>query len=162
MSSLGQKILSEFGHRLRVRVCGICTRGDSLLLVRHRGIGPEGIFWAPPGGGVEFGVSVEDNLIREIREETGYIVQPGELLFVHEFLDPPLHAVELFFRITITGGTPVTGTDPEMPPGEQIIEEVRFVPFGEIRNNRGGRYHAVLNRLAELGEIYDLKGFLRF
>lgn len=160
MDSLRQKIIGEFGNRLRLRVCGISIRDESILLVRHAGIGSEGVFWSPPGGGAEFGMPVKENLVREMREETGLCVEPGRLLFVFETLKPPLHAVEMFFEVTITGGSLITGTDPEMPEADQIIREVRFVPFEEIRENPPHRYHAMVNQLARGSKIEDLSGFL--
>ena len=36
-----------------------------------------------PGGGLEFGESPEQTLVREVEEETGLIIQPGKLLGVN-------------------------------------------------------------------------------
>lgn len=36
--------------------------------------------WEFPGGGIEFGESIEENLVREIKEETGYDIRPVKRL----------------------------------------------------------------------------------
>jgi 8-oxo-dGTP diphosphatase len=51
-------------------VAGIVVRGKELLLVQ-RGREPAKGKWGIPGGVVEVGETVEEALIREVREETG-------------------------------------------------------------------------------------------
>lgn len=152
----------NFGNRLRVRVCGICVEEDRILLVRHRALGREGVLWAPPGGGMHFGQSAGANLVREFREETGLTVSVGDFICTHEFLEPPLHAIELFFNVSISGGSLRTGTDPEMEPSAQIIDEVRFVPFDEIAHGEPAQYHNILRICSDLSKIQDLRGYLIF
>jgi 8-oxo-dGTP diphosphatase len=145
---------------VRIRVCGICRKDDSLLLVNHAGLA-EGSFWAPPGGGVEFGTSVEANLVREYKEETGLEVEPGEFLFATEFLKPPLHAIELFFTVTIKGGLLVRGTDPEMEGTVQIIKEVRFMKFTDIDALSEKARHGALLLAGGSAKVHTLKGYFR-
>ena len=130
---MDQEIKSIYGGRVRTRVCGICVEEDRILLIKHKGLGEKGVLWAPPGGGVDYGSSVQANLVREFGEETGLTVQPEKFLFVYEHRDQPLHAVELFFRVKRTGGRLIKGFDPEMEEGNQIIESVQFVTFEQIK-----------------------------
>src|SRR5690606_24196085 len=109
-----------YGNKVRIRVCGICWQNDRLLMVKHQ-MGDQ-VLWAPPGGGLEFGESIADALKREMREETGLDVVAGSFLFGCEFLQPPLHAVELFFEAGLKEGDLLNGNDPELP----IISEVAF------------------------------------
>ena len=78
-----------FGNKLRVRVNGLVYRGNALLLLKHNI--NRTTLWAPPGGGIEFGESIEDALIREVKEETNLDIIPGAFLFFTEFLNYPLH-----------------------------------------------------------------------
>jgi 8-oxo-dGTP diphosphatase len=54
MDSIQQQIHQQFGNKLRLRVSGICLEEDSILLVKHVGIGENKFLWAPPGGGLSF------------------------------------------------------------------------------------------------------------
>src|SRR5688572_5098669 len=123
---LESEIVEKYGNRLRLRVSGLCWKGNSLLMVNHR-LSKESIFWAPPGGGVDFGQSVHDTLIREFQEETRVTIKPGRMLFACELLQPPLHALELFFDVQAEQGEASVGTDPESAPQDQIIQEVSYL-----------------------------------
>src|SRR6478735_2451882 len=90
------EITQKYGNRVRLRACGLCWRGNALLMVNHKFL-TSGDFWAPPGGGVEFGQPSQEALAREFKEETNVTIAAGSLLFTCEFIKPPLHAVELFF-----------------------------------------------------------------
>lgn len=157
---MDKSVQEIYGNRVRIRVCGLCWEGDRILLVNHRGIYKHD-FWAPPGGGVEFGQSAELNLIREIREETGLRIKVGSLQFVCEFIQPPLHAIELFFEVTATGGRLFTGADPEMDEKEQIIREVKYLAESEIRALSPRHKHGLFKRGKTLEKIRDLKGYLK-
>lgn len=154
------EVLKLYGNRLRVRVCGLHRVGDQLLMVRHRGVGQTDTFWAPPGGGLNFGETAPIGLAREFAEETGLIVEINELLFVSEFWQPPLHALELFFDVTATSGTLRQGVDPEMSLDGQIIEEVRLMTFAEIRQYPPQEVHALFGWCQSLDEVFRLRGYL--
>lgn len=62
----------------KLGVKGVIFRGGRVLLLHRRkdlmlfpGV------WDIPGGGVEVGDSLEDSLVREVREETGFRVRVG-------------------------------------------------------------------------------------
>jgi len=90
----------------RLAARGILLIDDQLLLVnawpKHRG----GL-WCAPGGGVERGASLHDNLAREFHEETGLTVAVGAPCLINEFHDPggSFHQVDLYFRCTLMAGT---------------------------------------------------------
>ena len=151
-----------FGHKLRVRVCGICLQDDKILLVRHSGLGQEGILWIPPGGGMEWGQTAPENLAREFLEETGIEVEVGPFMFIHEHLKAPLHAVELFFRVYPLGGELKTGTDPELPDHQQIIQEVRYFSFQELNELKPGHLHAIFSHYRSLDELNNASGYFKF
>jgi 8-oxo-dGTP diphosphatase len=150
-----------YGNRVRVRVCGICLQKNKILLIHHSGVGEKGSLWAPPGGGLDFGESAEKTLIREYKEETGLDIEVKEFLFTNEFLAPPLHAIELFFRIEIKGGIMIKGTDPEMSDQKQIIQDIRYWTFDEITSQDPLFFHEVLRTVKNLDELLQLRGFRR-
>jgi 8-oxo-dGTP diphosphatase len=90
-----------------------------------------GDFWSPPGGGLEFGETIEECLKREFLEETNCEISVGKFLIVNEFIGLPLHAIELFYEVKIINGTPTKGTDPEMEL--QIIKDLDWIAFEEIK-----------------------------
>ena len=141
---MSNSVHEKFGKKLRVRVCGICCRTEGILLVNHKISGTD--FWAPPGGGLEFGESVEDCLKREFLEETGLQIEVKELTIVNEFLKPPLHAIELFFRVFETGGVLKKGFDPEMGDS-QIISEAQFFPWEDIKRMKPEHLHGIFKKV---------------
>ena len=143
-----------YGNMVRVRVCGVCWHNGSLLMVNHRGLLP-GQFWAPPGGGIEFGESAEVSLQREFREETGLEVSINRFLFACEFIRDPLHALELFFDVSITGGRLQKGDDPEFP----TIDEVRFMLPSEITALSPSQRHGIFGRIPSPENLKILTGF---
>lgn len=62
------------------------------------------LYWSTPGGRVETGESPVDTLKREVLEETGYIIEPGELIGV--YAKPYRDDLVLSFRASITGREP--------------------------------------------------------
>ncbi|QJW89370.1 NUDIX hydrolase [Spirosoma taeanense] len=160
LDSPREEVLKLYGNRLRLRVCGLYCEDDRLLMVRHRGIGPTDTFWCPPGGGAQFGETAPEALVREFAEETGLDIEAGELLFVNEFMQPPLHAMELFFSVQVTGGTLRQGIDPEMSLEGQIIQDVRLMAFDEIKSYPPEEVHALFRQCQTLDDVFRLRGYL--
>ncbi len=156
-----ESIYNMYGNRLRVRVCGVCMEGDKILLVKHNGLGELGFCWMPPGGGVEYGGSLESNLAREFKEETGLDVTVGKFLFVHEFLQPPLHAIELFFAVSVTGGTLALGIDPEMDINNQIIDDLRYFSPDDIRKKKKEAFHQIFLKITPGKNILNMQGYFK-
>lgn len=145
-----QEALRLYGNHLRVRVCGIYVQDGKILLVKHHALQEDGFFWAPPGGGLQFGETIEHALKREFVEETGLNVDVCELITVTEYLSLPLHAVELFFYVKVTDGTLTQGKDPEISTDNQLISEVKMLSLTEIdalqkQSFPKHKFHKVLN-----------------
>ena len=102
--------------RPRIAVRGVILHDDRLLLVNAYA-GQESDLWCAPGGGVEAGQSLPDNLVREVAEETGLTVTVGAPCLVNEFHDPGsgFHQIDLYFRCEVVDdATIVDGwADPE-------------------------------------------------
>lgn len=162
MEALENKIKSIYGEKLRVRVCGICIKDDQLLLVRHKGLSASGTLWAPPGGGMEYGEDAKTALRREFLEETGLDIEVGEFLFVHEYLDKPLHGIELFFEVKNVAGTLKSGSDPEMGDNFQIITQTSFMPLEEIKKIPEPSLHYVIQNITSFESLLKLRGYFKF
>jgi 8-oxo-dGTP diphosphatase len=149
-----------YGKKLRLRACGLCIQEDRLLLINHTSL-TNGDFWAPPGGGIEFGETAETCVVREFREETGLDVAIGKFLFACEFIKDPLHAVELFFEVTRIRGSLKLGTDPEAGKGHQILHDLRFIPWQDIAQIKPEHLHGIFNFSHEPSQIMHLRGYFK-
>ncbi len=115
------------GPRLAVRA--VIVEAGRLLLVNAYP-GDESDLWCAPGGGVERGTSIEENLRREVREETGLEIMPGRLLAVSEFHSPGdgFHQVDLIYRARLVDRV----TAARLCDPEGVVNRLRWVEAGEM------------------------------
>jgi len=73
----------EFPTQPFIGVGAIVIEGDRVLLVKRAHPPIQGQ-WSIPGGVLEVGELVREAAVREAREETGIIVEPGVLLGVYD------------------------------------------------------------------------------
>ena len=77
----------------------------------ERGKNPLKGYWSLPGGVLEIGETLEQGVIREVREETGLEVTPVSMLEIFERIirdaagKPEYHYVLIDYVCRITGGT---------------------------------------------------------
>ena len=155
-----KSIQELYGNSVRVRACGICVIGNKILMVNHKNL-TDSNFWAPPGGGIEMNELAHEALEREFKEETNLDVKVQDLLFVSEFYNNPLHAIELFFRVESINGTLKTGRDPEMDLENQIITDARFISWDQITKIDPKQLHGIFNFVSEPSQIVDLRGYIK-
>jgi len=92
----------------RTRAVAIILDNDRVLLM-HRWR-PEKEYFVFPGGGVEFGETVEDAVVREVREETMLEVSIEKLLYHHVYDD---ETEQYFYLCRYLSGEPKLGNGPE-------------------------------------------------
>jgi len=73
----------EFPELPLVGIGAIIIENDRVVLVK-RAHPPLLAEWSIPGGVLEVGEMVREAAVREAREETGLVVEPGELLGVYD------------------------------------------------------------------------------
>ncbi|NDV54099.1 MULTISPECIES: NUDIX hydrolase [unclassified Salipiger] len=117
----------------RLAARAVLLHEDRLLLV-NAWPGGRSDLWCAPGGGIEPGSSLPENLARELREETGLEITVGPPCLVNEFHDPAsgFHQVEIFFRCRIASGT----LDADWQDPEGVVTERRFVTRAEMEGLR--------------------------
>jgi ADP-ribose pyrophosphatase YjhB (NUDIX family) len=112
----------ECGHvayvnpRLVVTTLPITEAGEIVLI--RRGIEPGKGSWAQPGGFLEVDETVNQAAIRETWEETGLLVEPGEILGLYTRLEASV--VTIAFEARIVGGTAA--------PTLEATEVIAFAP----------------------------------
>jgi 8-oxo-dGTP pyrophosphatase MutT (NUDIX family) len=104
----------------------IITDGRSVLLLADTDPGLPGTrWWVTPGGGIDPGETALAAAVREVEEETGLVVEAGQLLgpvatrtVVHGYSDQVLSQTEAFFLLLVA-----ETFDPDaagLTPDEQI------------------------------------------
>ncbi|PYQ37240.1 MAG: NUDIX hydrolase [Acidobacteria bacterium] len=106
----------EFPELPLVGVGAIIIEGDRVLLVKRAHPPIQGQ-WSIPGGVLEVGEMVREAAVREACEETGLMVEPGELLGVYDRIlrDPEqrvqYHYVLIDFLCRPVGGELLAASD---------------------------------------------------
>jgi ADP-ribose pyrophosphatase YjhB (NUDIX family) len=110
----------------RMVVTTLPVDGAGNLVLIRRGIPPGYGSWAQPGGFLEVDETVGEAAVRETLEETGFVVQPGELIGLYSRLEAAV--VTIAFEARIVGG--------EARPCAESLEIVAFhpaeIPWAEI------------------------------
>lgn len=114
-------------YLFQIRVTGILVRGESVLLVKQRV--NEMRAWSLPGGRVEAGERLDEAIVREFFEETGFRVKVQKLLYVCDKNDCAPPVAHITFLLEKTGGVL---TLPTNEFDENRIEDVQFVPFSRL------------------------------
>jgi ADP-ribose pyrophosphatase YjhB (NUDIX family) len=96
----------------KVDVRGVVFKDDQLLLVKEK---PENR-WSLPGGFCDIGLSPAENVVKEIKEESGFDVVPLRLLAVldkekHNHPPSPYHYYIIFIQCEIIGGSSNAGLE---------------------------------------------------
>jgi 8-oxo-dGTP diphosphatase len=125
---------SSFRNKLRIRVCGLLVEEDAILLAQVHSPVTNSLVWMPPGGGVQFGEHMQDCLKREFAEETNLQIKAQDLLHINELVEPPFHALEFYFEVTKREGKVEMGSDPELSWNQQLLHDLKWMPFGELEN----------------------------
>jgi len=87
----------EFPEHPLIGVGAIIIEAGRVVLVKRAHPPIQGQ-WSIPGGVLEIGETVRQAALREAREETGLIVEPGELLGVYDrILRDPEHRVQYHY-----------------------------------------------------------------
>lgn len=101
-------LIRKKGLRLRVAALVRNSKGEVLLIQQSKG-SQKPAYWLLPGGGVEFGETAEEALIRELNEELGMSAIKLEFIALNESIDPKgiRHLVQLIFLVKVKDSIPV-------------------------------------------------------
>ena len=114
---------------IRIRVAGIALNNkNELLLVNHRKNGRS--YWLFPGGGVEFGETIEAALKREFKEElsiSGLAVENFVFMNDTVYPDGTRHILNMYFRVKLNKNVKIR-VNPE-----KVLKGAEFVPLKKFR-----------------------------
>lgn len=113
----------------QIRLTAILIERDEILLVKqnvskHRA-------WSLPGGRLEHGETIEQGIVRELKEETGLDIVPVKLLYLCDKPDasPPLiHVTFLVKKVAGEITLPTNEFD------DNPIYDVKMVPINDLTN----------------------------
>ena len=107
-----------------VGVGAIVFDDSGRVLLVERGKPPSAGLWSVPGGKLEPRETLAQAVAREVREETGLIVEVGALACVVERMGDDYHFVLLDYFARVTGGKLAAASD---------ARAARFFAFEELR-----------------------------
>ncbi len=113
-AELTQSFVYEKGYatpKVDVRAA-VFSKDNRILLVRELADG----LWTLPGGWADVGNSPSVNAVREVKEESGYIVRATKLAALydrdlHGHPSIPFHTYKIFFLCELLGGAPITSME---------------------------------------------------
>lgn len=110
----------------RLVVTTIPTTADGRIVLLRRGIEPGRGLWAQPGGFLEVDETVSEAAIRETYEETGLVVEPGEIVGLYSRLEAAVVVIAFEARVvdgefrTNPEALEITAFDPADVPWPQV------------------------------------------
>lgn len=110
---------------IRNRVAVLIVEGDKILLVEHEKYGKK--YWLVPGGGVEYGETIEEAARRELMEECSLGVRIGDLLFISETIPPDRHrhVINYYYEGHIVGGELRANPD-------RVLRDAQWLPIEDL------------------------------
>ncbi|MFS0784322.1 NUDIX hydrolase [Bacillus sp. 1P06AnD] len=133
MEAIQELFSQEIGYQTpKVDVRGVVFREGKILLVKEKMDDK----WALPGGFCDVGLSPTENVVKELKEETGFSVKAVKLLAVLDTdKDPkqtqPFHFYKLFIQCDIVGGEAESGTETK---AVAFFDEGQLPPLSLRRN----------------------------
>lgn len=131
-------------HRLGARVLLIRTGEDGPEMLMVRGHDPHDVartFWFTPGGGLEQGETMRAAAVRELAEETGYVLEEDELVgpvwrrvALFDFASQPYTQAEEVYVGRVADAERRSRTAAEWTAVEQeTIDELRWMSEPALR-----------------------------
>ncbi|EOP37779.1 MULTISPECIES: NUDIX hydrolase [Bacillus] len=118
---------------MQVRVTGILIEDEKVLLVKQKVANRN---WSLPGGRVENGETLEEAMIREMREETGLEVKIKKLLYVCDKPDASPSLLHITFLLErIEGEITLPSNEFDLNPIHDVqmvvIKDLSYYGFSE-------------------------------
>jgi 8-oxo-dGTP diphosphatase len=127
--------------RPQVGLAVIVEREGRVLLLKRTGAHGEGT-WAPPGGHLEFGETLEECAARETLEETGVVIGDVDFLAITNDLFPSeqKHYLTVWVRATYLSGQATVAYPDKVAEVSWVswveLPQHLFIPFDNLLSGR--------------------------
>ena len=118
--------------RFRPSIYGLVIKNGNILLC------PQWDGWDYPGGGIDLGETLEEALVREVKEETGITVSRSKLLHVSDnFFQPTFakeqhwHSIKLYYTCEYVSGE--ISSDGFMAHEKEYMKKAQWVPLEQAK-----------------------------
>ena len=122
-------------QRPRIRAAAILIENGRILLVKQEVSATR--HWSLPGGKLDWGESLEQCLIREMKEETGLDIRVKELAYVTDRIKGNDHLVHMTFLVERINNKTLPlewkHEDPFFSEACDVAREVKIVPISEMK-----------------------------
>ena len=132
----------------------VIMQDEKILLTHEINSG----WWLIPGGGMEAGETPEECCIREVEEETGYIVRPlKQFLIMHEYYEEYRYTGYYFVcevigkgQMRLTEAEKRRGVEPQWIPLEEAVEIFsKHESYAAVSEEKRGAYQREYTALQE-------------
>jgi len=133
-------------ENIRVGIAAMIRNSKGEILMIKRKNAPAKNLYSFPGGGIQFGETIQQATIREVKEETGLDIEVGKILTVGEAIerDKDIHRVVVVNEAKIRGGAAKPSDD---------AEDVLWISLEQIRKMEKNISPYTINNLKSLGYI---------
>ena len=132
MEKITELFTNETGYQTpKVDIRGAVFTDDKILMVRE----DVDDNWSLPGGFCDIGLSPSENIVKEVKEESGYDVSAKKLVALldmnkHSHPPQPYHYYKIFIQCELTGGHAKAGLE---------TKDVRFFSENNLPKLSTGR-----------------------
>ena len=118
----------------KVDIRAVVFKDDKILMVRENTDGN----WALPGGWADIGHTPSEVAVKEVKEESGFTVQPIRVIAVidkkcHPHPPSAFHVYKIFIQCEIIGGQPAIGIETSEV---KFFAENELPPLSTARNTK--------------------------
>lgn len=114
-----------------VRPSGMLVENGNILLVKQQLV--EQQHWTLPGGALEYNETIQQCLVREMKEETGIDVKVKDLLYICDrFRNLKHHIIDISFLVERTDSKLDFKTFSDS--NGELLCEIKLVSFDEIQD----------------------------
>lgn len=147
MDKITELFTNETGYQTpKVDIRGAVFNDEKILMVREK-IDDK---WSLPGGFCDIGLSPSENIVKEVKEESGYEINAKKLVALldmnkHSHPPQPYHYYKIFIQCELIGGQAETGIEtkdvrffsennlPKLSTDRNTEEQINVL-FGFLRN----------------------------